>query len=92
MRIAHVVMGGGIVVGAYWDPTLAMRHARCVTGCDVTPLDMESIPAVLRALVEVEIRHELPPDIIRDLEVAEFDDSGDTPEVVDVDEIDDAER
>jgi hypothetical protein len=90
-NIVWVVMGGGIVVCAYHGPKMyinARRHARCVTGTDAIPLDLSQLSETMRTLVYAELRTELPDDIKRDLELAEWENDEDiTPvEVVDFDD------
>jgi hypothetical protein len=82
-------MGGGIVLGAYWRPDLAYRHARCVTGANVVSLDLDAIRPDLRSCIEV--LDALPPEIDADINVDWEQDDDLTPEVVavEVDDIDD---
>ena len=88
-------MGGGIVVAVYKGPRsydLARQHAQCVTGTDVVPLDIAELPEVMRALIYAELRTELPADVVRDLEAAEWGKPEDiTPVMIDVD-LDDFEE
>jgi hypothetical protein len=91
--IVHLVMGGGILVAGYRGPRSydnARRHAQCVTGADVVPFDLATLPDVMRAIVEAELKSELPDDIVRDIELSEWEEDEDvTPvEAVDI-EIDD---
>jgi len=89
--LAHVVMGGGIVFGAYRNPELAHAHARCLTGATVAAVDLNMVDPALRACIE--ILYTLPADIARDLELAEWNDDDETPiddEPLSIDDIDDA--
>ena len=84
-------MGGGIVVAGYWNPAHAMTHARCLTGCTTSTIDIDQLRPELRALVENQILSELPEDIRKDIEIAEWEEEDQTPEVqMTVDELDDA--
>lgn len=86
-----VVMGGGIVVCAYHGPKMynnAKLHAQCIRGADAVPLDLSQLSETMRALVYAELRTELPDDIKRDLELAEWEEGEDvTP--VEVEDFDD---
>lgn len=64
-EVIFVVMGGGIVFAAYRRPDLAHRHARCLTGVTVEPLDTSKISPELRAAIE--ILDALPPEIAADI-------------------------
>jgi len=84
-------MGGGIVVAAYWRPDYAMMHARCLTGCTTSTVDLDQLRPELRAMVESQILNDLPDDIRADLVVADEWDEDQTPEVqMTVEELDDA--
>ena len=89
MKLAHFVMGGGIVVAGYKRADYAMTHARCLTGCTVAAVDLDSLGIEERIKAEAHILDDLPDDIRLDLEIAEWDEDQ-TPEVqVTIDEIDD---
>lgn len=95
-NIVHCVMGGGIVVAVYWRSDYAYMHARCVTGCDVEPIDMTLVAAPLRAIIMAEVRNDLPPEIREDMLVDWERDSDVTPVIeergifdVDIDALDD---
>lgn len=83
-------MGGGIVIAGYWRADYAMMHARCLTGCTVSALDLDKLAPALRAIVESQILDDLPSDIRGDLEIAEWADEDVTPKVeVTLDELED---
>lgn len=77
--LVFVVMGGGIVFGAYRRSDLAMRHARCITGTSAVPLDLNSISSELRDCIEILTK--LPPEIERDMEI-EWESDDETPPIV----------
>lgn len=85
-ELVHVVMGGGFVFAAYWNPELAYRHARCLTGCTVAAVDLATVPEILRVIIRSEIRLELPSEIVDDIN-AEWDSDDDdvTPQVHEID-------
>jgi hypothetical protein len=99
-EIIHCVMGGGIVVASYKGPRSydhAWSHSRCVTGTEVCPLDISTLPPVLRAIIYAELLTELPEDIKRDIEMSEWEYAEDVTPVEDavpvaVDEFDDQDR
>lgn len=79
--VVHLVMSPGIVHAAYWRRDVADRHQRAITGVSV---------------VSVEVRNDLPPEIVEDLTVeghaSNGDDfEGDTP-VIEMKDIDDAKK
>ena len=75
-KTIHIVIGSGIVLGAYTRADSAFLHARCVTGADV---------------VACELMDSVSPSVRADLEADEdWEDAGDTP-VVDVEDMPDAE-
>lgn len=87
-------MGGGIVVAVYRGQRsyeLARAHSRCVTGTDVVPIDVSTLPEAMRALVYAELRTELPDDVRRDIEASEWEETDElTPEIaVELDDFDD---
>jgi hypothetical protein len=88
-------MGGGIVICAYQGARAyenARQHAKCITGTDAVPLDLSQLSEHMRELVYAELRTELPDDVRRDVEQAEWEELEDlTPEIAfDVDDIEDA--
>ena len=78
------------MIAGYWNPSHAMMHARCMTGCTVSTIDIEQLRPELRALVTSQILSDLPDDIRKDIEIAEWEDEDVTPEVrMTVEELDD---
>jgi hypothetical protein len=92
-EILYVVMGGEIVLAAYWRMDLAARHSRCLTGTTVAVVNMTQVTPTLLALIKNEILHELPASIVEDIQAdAEGWNEDPTPEVVGVDDLDDVKR
>lgn len=62
-KTVSIVIGGSIIVAAYWRPEQADIHARTVTGAQVKTL---------------EILDRVPDSVLEDMET-DYDDGGDTP-------------